>query len=61
MYLENDIAVLVLNSSVEITAQVRPVCLWDRSDTSLQSVIGKDGVVRSNLQVTSIILEYVKF
>ena len=52
---------LVLNSSVEITGEVSTVCLWDRSDTSLQSVIGKDGVVRSTLQVTSIILEYVKF
>jgi hypothetical protein len=59
-YFENDIAMLILNSSVQITAEVRPVCLWNQGDTSLQSITGKDGVVRSNLQVTFIILEYVK-
>jgi secreted trypsin-like serine protease len=59
--IENDIAMLVLNSSVQITAEVRPVCLWNQGDTSLESIIGKDGVVRSNFQVTFIILEYIKF
>jgi len=52
---------LVLNSSVQITADVRPVCLWNPGDTGLKNIIGKDGVVRSSLQVTFIILEYVMF
>jgi len=52
---------LVLNSSVKITADVRPVCLWNPGDTGLDNVNGKDGVVRTNLQVTFIIFEYVKF
>jgi len=60
-FLKNDIAMLVLNSSVQITADVRPVCLWNPGDTGLKNIIGKDGVVRSSLQVTFIILEYVKF
>ena len=60
-FLKNDIAMLVLNSSVQITADVRPVCLWNPGDTGLDNVNGKDGVVRTNLQVTFIIFEYVKF
>uniref|UniRef100_A0A1V1FKK2 Putative serine protease 30 n=1 Tax=Reticulitermes speratus TaxID=60591 RepID=A0A1V1FKK2_9NEOP len=44
-YFKSDLAMLLLNSSVEFTAQVRPVCLWNPSDTSIQSIIGKDGVV----------------
>ena len=59
--LKSDLAMLLLNSSVEFTAKVRPVCLWNPSDTSIQSIIGKDGVVRSNLKVTCIMLECVKF
>ena len=55
---KNDIAVLVLNSNVKI---IRPVCLWNPGDTGLENIIGKDGVVRSSLQVTFIILEYVMF
>ena len=57
-FLKNDIAILLLNSSVQITADVGPVCLWNPSDTGLENIIGKDGVVRFNLQVTFIILEY---
>jgi len=49
---ENNIAMLVLNSSVQITAEVRPVCLWNPGDTSLQNIIGQDGVVRPKFQVT---------
>jgi hypothetical protein len=60
-FFKNDIAMLVLNSSVQITTEVRPVCLWNPGDTSLQDIVGKDGVVRSNLQVPFTILEYVKF
>jgi len=54
-YIQNDIAMLLLNRSVQITAEVRPVCLWNPDDTSLQNIIGKNGVVRSNFQVTYII------
>ena len=50
-FFENDIAMLVLNSSVQITADVIPVCLWNPDDTSLQNIIGQDGVVRPNFQV----------
>jgi len=46
---------LLLSSSVKITAEVRPVCLWNAGDTSLQNIIDKNGVVRSNFQVTYII------
>jgi secreted trypsin-like serine protease len=59
--IEHDIAILVLNSIVKITAEVRPVCLWNQGDTSLESIIDKEGVVSSNFQVTFIILEYIKF
>jgi dynein heavy chain len=43
--LKNDIAMLLLSSSVKITAEVRPVCLWNAGDTSLQNIIDKNGVV----------------
>jgi hypothetical protein len=52
---------LILSSTVQITAQVRPVCLWEKGDTELLNIIGENGLVRSNLQVTFIILDYVKF
>ena len=60
-FLENDIAMLVLNSSVQITAEVRPVCLWNSGDTSLNNIIGKNGVVRSNLQLKYIIWNIQSF
>jgi len=60
-FLKNDIAMLVLNSSVRITVDVRPVCLWNPGDTGLGNIIGKDGVVRFSLQIKFIILEYIKF
>ena len=60
-YYKNDIAMLVLNSSVQITAKVRPVCLWNSGDTSLQNIVRKEGVVRSNLQLKYIILNIQTF
>ncbi|XP_056640183.1 serine protease gd-like isoform X1 [Diorhabda sublineata] len=40
----NDIALLKLTEEVEITAYVRPVCLWEEN-TNLESVIGRQGIV----------------
>jgi len=52
---------LVLDSSVQITPEIRPVCLWNPGDTSLQNIIEKDGVVRFNLQLTYIIWNIQSF
>jgi hypothetical protein len=43
-----DVAMLVLASTVQYTTNVRPVCLWSQRDISLESIVGKEGVVRSN-------------
>lgn len=40
----NDIAILKLSRSVEITDYVRPVCLWE-GDTNLEYLINKEGTV----------------
>lgn len=40
----NDIAILKLETPVEITNFVRPCCLWDEGSTSLDNVINKQGL-----------------
>ncbi|KAJ9576185.1 hypothetical protein L9F63_006918 [Diploptera punctata] len=40
-----DLAILLLSSPAEYTVFVRPVCLWDRQQTDLSYVIGKEGTV----------------
>ena len=46
---------------MQITEEVRPVCLWNSGDTSLNNIIGKNGVVRSNLQLKYIISNIQSF
>ncbi|XP_069683973.1 serine protease gd-like isoform X2 [Periplaneta americana] len=43
--LKDDIAMLILSGSVEVTLNVRPVCLWDQEDTDLASIVDKEGLV----------------
>ncbi|KAJ9575343.1 hypothetical protein L9F63_025711, partial [Diploptera punctata] len=43
--LQADVAILVLASSVKITEFVRPVCLWNLRDVTLQSIVQQVGVV----------------
>ncbi|XP_023713323.1 serine protease gd isoform X2 [Cryptotermes secundus] len=40
-----DVAMLVLATTVLYTTNVRPVCLWNQRDISLESIVGKEGVV----------------
>lgn len=42
---QSDLAILLLSSPVEYTMYVRPVCLWDKHETELSNVIGKEGIV----------------
>jgi len=44
-----DVAVLILSKTVQITAVVRPVCLWDQGETSPTDIVNKEGLVRSDL------------
>jgi hypothetical protein len=41
-----DIAVLILSSSVQVTAIVRPVCLWGQDDSNPIDIVNKEGLVR---------------
>lgn len=43
--LRADVAIIILANSVSITEFVRPVCLWNEQDISLQNIIQRDGVV----------------
>jgi hypothetical protein len=54
-----DVAMLVVAATVQYTINVRPVCLWNQRDISLESIVGKEGVVRSNLQITHVFMECV--
>jgi hypothetical protein len=55
-----DVAMLVLASTVQYTTNVRPVCLWNQRDISLESIIGKEGVVRSSFQIEYVFLKCAK-
>lgn len=50
-----DVAMLVLAGTVQYTLNVRPVCLWSETDTNLDSIVGKEGVVRPNLQIMAML------
>lgn len=41
----NDIALLALAEPVQLTRQIRPVCLWDSGGTDTDSLVGKIGAV----------------
>jgi hypothetical protein len=41
-----DIALLVLSSTVQVTAIVRPVCLWGQDDSNPAEIVNKEGLVR---------------
>ncbi|XP_066153841.1 limulus clotting factor C-like isoform X2 [Euwallacea fornicatus] len=41
----NDLAVLKVDSPVEINNFVRPCCLWQDQDTNLENLVGKKGTV----------------
>lgn len=43
--LANDIAILKLANSVQFTSYIQPVCLWDRTKTSVRHVENKLGTV----------------
>jgi hypothetical protein len=40
-----DIALLILSTSVEVTAVVRPVCLWDQEENNPADLVNKQGLV----------------
>jgi hypothetical protein len=40
-----DIAVLILSATVEITAIVRPVCLWQQEEINPADIVDKEGLV----------------
>ncbi|XP_023717855.1 serine protease gd isoform X2 [Cryptotermes secundus] len=40
-----DIALLILSSTVQVTAIVRPVCLWGQDDSNLADIVNKEGLV----------------
>ncbi|KAF4530806.1 hypothetical protein B566_EDAN017105, partial [Ephemera danica] len=42
---DNDIAIMILESPVPITASVRPVCLWPEGQQDLSYVVNKKGTV----------------
>jgi hypothetical protein len=41
-----DIALLILSSTVQVTAIVRPVCLWSQDDSNHAVIVNKEGLVR---------------
>jgi hypothetical protein len=41
-----DVAVLILNTTVEVNAVVRPVCMWGHDNSNPADIINEAGLVR---------------